>query len=60
MIYDGSFPEDADAIKCLACKVGYAEHVRRTPQELKEYNCGRSYECCARAMDYVGYNGDDE
>ena len=50
MIYDGWFPEDADGIKYPACKVGYAERVRCGPQELKEYNCGRSYESCARAF----------
>jgi hypothetical protein len=50
MIYDGWFPKDADDIKCPACKVGYAERVRCTPEEFKEYNCKRRYESCARTF----------
>ncbi len=41
---------EADGVRCPKCK-GYAERVDCTPEELKEYNCGRSsFECCARAF----------
>jgi hypothetical protein len=29
---------------------GYAARVDCTKDELSKYNCGRSYECCARAF----------
>lgn len=36
------------ALKC-PCG-GYAEKVRPTKDEIKQYNCGRSYNCCAVAF----------
>lgn len=38
----------AEGIKC-DCG-GYAERVKCTREELRAYNCGRSWECCARAF----------
>jgi hypothetical protein len=29
---------------------GYGDRVDCTPEELARWNCGRSYECCARAF----------
>jgi len=45
-IYD--IDRSAKAIKC-ECG-GYAERVDCTMEELKEFNCGRPFECCARAF----------
>lgn len=42
------FDRDAKGIKC-ECG-GYAERVDCTKGELKKYDCGRGYECCARAF----------
>ena len=39
---------DVEGLKC-DCG-GYAERVDCTPEELKKYNCGRPYECCARTF----------
>ena len=39
---------DAEGIKCRCG--GYAKRVDCTKEELKEYNCGRHWECCARAF----------
>lgn len=39
---------DADATPC-ECG-GYADRVDCTKEEIKEYGCGRSYECCSRAF----------
>jgi hypothetical protein len=41
---------ETEGIKCPACETGYAERVKCTPEEMEEYNCGRPYECCARAF----------
>jgi hypothetical protein len=48
---DGTFnvERDDDAIACPQCK-GYAERVECNNDELKKFNCGRPYECCARAF----------
>lgn len=48
---DGTFEieRNDDAIACPKCK-GYAGRVKCTSQELEQFNCGRSYECCARAF----------
>lgn len=48
---DGTFvlERDDDAIPCPKCK-GYAPRVECTEEELKQYNCGRPWECCARAF----------
>ena len=43
-----NFPRDAEGVKCQCG--GYAERVRCTPEEFDRYNCGRIYECCARAF----------
>lgn len=40
---------DADGIPCPKCG-GYADSVDVTPEELERYNCGRGYDCCARAF----------
>lgn len=40
--------KDVEGLKC-ECG-GYAERVNCTPEELEKYNCGRLYECCARAF----------
>lgn len=39
---------DAKGIKCNCG--GYADRVPCTPEEIREYGCGRGYECCARAF----------
>lgn len=39
---------DTEAIEC-DCG-GYCERVPCNEEELKLYNCGREYECCARAF----------
>jgi hypothetical protein len=41
---------DDDAIPCPKCG-GYASRVKCAPEELEKYNCGRSWECCARAFE---------
>jgi hypothetical protein len=43
------YPRDVKAIPCPVCS-GYADRVPCTKNELKQYNCGRSTECCARAF----------
>lgn len=40
---------DWNAIKC-SCG-GYCERVDCTSEELEAFNCGASYECCARAFE---------
>lgn len=42
------FERDLQAIKCKCG--GYAERVKCTPEEIKKWNCGWPYECCARAF----------
>jgi hypothetical protein len=42
------FSREADGIEC-ECG-GYAQRVDCTKKELQEYNCGRYWECCARAF----------
>ena len=44
----GELERRTEAIKC-ECG-GYAERVKCTPEEIKQYNCGRTYECCSRAF----------
>jgi hypothetical protein len=39
---------EADGIPCKCG--GYAERAACTTGELAEFNCGRSWECCARAF----------
>ena len=39
---------DADSTPCLCG--GYADRVECTKQEIKQYGCGRDYECCSRAF----------
>jgi hypothetical protein len=39
---------DAEGIKC-DCG-GYAEKVECTREEIAKYNCGRPWNCCARAF----------
>lgn len=39
---------DTEAIKCT-CK-GYAGRVDCTDDEIREHDCGRGHECCARAF----------
>ena len=39
---------DVESIPC-PCG-GFADRVKCTPEEIKEHNCGRSYECCSRAF----------
>jgi len=43
-----SIKRELDSIKCICG--GYAERVDCTTEELELYNCGRPYECCARAF----------
>jgi len=45
---DEKFDRDEKAIKCKCG--GYAERGKCTKAELKEFNCNRSYECCARVF----------
>ncbi len=42
------FEREVGAIEC-DCG-GYAERVDCTKEEIKEYNCGRNYVCCARTF----------
>ena len=39
---------EAEATKCNCG--GFAARVPCTPEEIKEHDCGRGYECCARAF----------
>jgi hypothetical protein len=39
---------DTEALQC-DCG-GYAARVPCTEEEIKEHDCGRGYECCARAF----------
>lgn len=39
---------ELEAIKC-DCG-GYAQRVPCTPEEIEKYDCGKGYECCARAF----------
>ena len=40
---------EAKGIPCHECQ-GYADRVDCTPEELDDFNCDVSYECCARAF----------
>ena len=43
-----SIPRDAFQLLCKCGK--HAKRVDCTSEEMSEFNCGRSYECCARAF----------
>lgn len=45
-----SIDRDAHGIRCPACGTGYAEEVEPTPDEIREFGCGRPYACCTAAF----------
>lgn len=54
MTQDGfQLDREDDAFPCPECG-GFSERVQCTPEELAQHNCGKSWECCARAFTCVG------
>jgi hypothetical protein len=46
--FDDRVPRDAESILCDCGKVAHS--VTPDAEEIRKYNCNRSYICCARAF----------
>lgn len=48
VLHGALIPRDVTALECMCG--GYMQRVPCNESEFAEYNCGRSWECCARAF----------